>query len=343
MLNSFKISKLFGLDFSSGIKPVFYIVFLFFTLYVKAQENLVPNGDFEEYITCPSNNFPYYFVDRATQWFMPTTGSADYFNAYSSDLTANGILAFSVPQNYEGYQDAHSGQGYAGYYAGLVPANNNYHEYLSVKLNKPLEKEKWYYLSYYLSLADSTFLNGDPQQFVNYSGAYFSPKMEFIDNYFRIEVEAQFRSNPEVFLDDSLGWQKVDGYFLASGGEEFLTIGYFCKYQDVLFNYASSSDSGVLAYYYIDDVQLIETNVQFPNVFTPNFDGTNDIAFKFENVSEMDVEIFNRWGNEVLKTTTLVGWNGNDKTGHELSEGTYYYIVKYKGKKQKTGFIHLVR
>lgn len=301
------------------------------------------NGNFEEYFTCPSNNFPYYYVDRASHWFMPTTGSSDYFNACSSDLTAFGSLAFSVPQNYIGYQDAHSGNGYAGYYAALVPANNNYHEYLSVKLIEPLKKEKWYYLSYYLSLADSAAINGDPQQFVNYSGAYFSPKMEFINNYFRIEVEAQFRSNPEVFLDDSLGWQKVDGFFVSSGGEEYLTIGYFCKYLDVLFNYSNPSDSGVTAYYYIDDVQLTELNLEFPNVLTPNEDGVNDFAFKFENVPEIEVEIFNRWGNVVLMTTTLIGWNGKDKLGNELLEGTYYYVANYKGKKLKTGFIQLMR
>lgn len=60
-----------------------------------------------------------------------------------------------------------------------------------------------------------------------------------------------------------------------------------------------------------------------PNVFTPNDDGIND-NFEIEGLEQFDrVEllIFNRWGNEVYRSTNYQNnWNGQN-----LLEGVYYY------------------
>ncbi|MBI4946229.1 MAG: choice-of-anchor L domain-containing protein [Bacteroidetes bacterium] len=76
------------------------------------------------------------------------------------------------------------------------------------------------------------------------------------------------------------------------------------------------------------------SGLEFPNVFTPNEDGTNDL-FKpiiAKNATTMQITIFNRWGEEVYKwgTTsgeTWKGWDGTGKSGNKTSDGTYYYIV----------------
>ncbi len=69
-----------------------------------------------------------------------------------------------------------------------------------------------------------------------------------------------------------------------------------------------------------------------PNVFTPGGDGKNDlfIPFPYRYVESIDLVVFNRWGQEVFKTTDPdVLWDGkNAKNGKQLSDGTYYYICK---------------
>ena len=348
MLNSYKTYKLFSLSYKLGIKPVFFIFYFIITTTtnsIKAQENLVPNGDFEEYITCPDIDAPYYYVDRATHWFMPTTGSSDYFNSCSNyfDVLTNSYL-FSVPQNYKGNQEARSGYGYGGYYAVIVPLNNDYHEYMSVKLKRSLEKNKFYKLTYYVSLADSTFKEGEPQQFIDHSGAYFSNSPINSPNYYRIEENPQVYNEPLNYLNDSTGWQKIEGIFQAKGGEEYLTIGCFFKYEDVSFNFLGQPNDYVEAYYYVDDVHLEEANINFPNVFSANGDWVNDVAFQYIGINDWEIIILNRWGNVVFEVDTSIGWTGLDKNGNELPEGVYFYTVKTKnGEYIKTGFIHLVR
>jgi len=93
---------------------------------------------------------------------------------------------------------------------------------------------------------------------------------------------------------------------------------------------------------------------------SPNGDGLNDY-FIIDNIQQFPnntVRIFNRWGQEVFKTTNYDS-NGNVFNGYsdakatinkgaKLPTGTYYYILEYEyvneGQSQtinKAGFLHL--
>lgn len=69
-----------------------------------------------------------------------------------------------------------------------------------------------------------------------------------------------------------------------------------------------------------------------PNTFTPNGDGDNDVFKPFPGwrfVDQVDMQIFNRWGNLVFKTQDpALDWNGTATNGKRVSDGTYYYICK---------------
>lgn len=70
-----------------------------------------------------------------------------------------------------------------------------------------------------------------------------------------------------------------------------------------------------------------------PTGFTPNGDGYNDVFRPLgssEYVSEFEMTIWNRWGQEVFRSTDpLMGWDGKFKS-QDAQTGVYAYIINYK-------------
>lgn len=87
-------------------------------------------------------------------------------------------------------------------------------------------------------------------------------------------------------------------------------------------------------------------DIQYSNVFTPNFDGIND-CFKpgFDGrFSECyELKVFNRWGALIFESTGGQNhcWDGHTKGGKRCDEGTYYYITSLKGYEQH-GYVTLI-
>lgn len=71
-----------------------------------------------------------------------------------------------------------------------------------------------------------------------------------------------------------------------------------------------------------------ETDVFIPNAFTPNNDGNNDIFRVRSNfIDELELIIYNRWGQEVFRTTDKNGgWDGTFN-GQELAPDAYAYYL----------------
>jgi gliding motility-associated-like protein len=96
------------------------------------------------------------------------------------------------------------------------------------------------------------------------------------------------------------------------------------------------------------------------NIFTPDGDGINDyfIPINLEDYPDPTLEVYNRWGKIVYKMEHYQNdWDGTHyKSGNDLNEGVYYYIVipnssKYEYTEHKkdeikrtmAGYVHLVR
>jgi hypothetical protein len=106
-----------------------------------------------------------------------------------------------------------------------------------------------------------------------------------------------------------------------------------------------------------------EPIVSAPNVFTPSAINSENDVFELitENLEELQLIIFNRWGNIVFNETTVdpdndnPAWNGEmDNSGKEAEEGVYFYKYIAVGLKdpftdepativEGHGFLHLVR
>ncbi|MES2285611.1 MAG: PKD-like domain-containing protein [Bacteroidota bacterium] len=88
-------------------------------------------------------------------------------------------------------------------------------------------------------------------------------------------------------------------------------------------------------------IDVDKTNVFIvPNVFTPNDDNVNDVfAVQGIGLESLDAQIFNRWGQKVFEWHTINGdWDGRTASGVPAPSGTYYYIIKAKGKDGKDYF-----
>ena len=81
-------------------------------------------------------------------------------------------------------------------------------------------------------------------------------------------------------------------------------------------------------------IGISESNLLFPNAFTPNGDGINDIYKAkegWQSIVEFHAYIFNRWGQKLYEWTDPAGgWDGKYK-GKDVKQGVYYVLVKAKG------------
>lgn len=72
-----------------------------------------------------------------------------------------------------------------------------------------------------------------------------------------------------------------------------------------------------------------EGRIYFPNAFSPNGDGVNDIYIPYgKNMKRISYSIFNRWGEKVFESNSeLIGWDGTYK-GSQQPPGIYSYMAK---------------
>jgi gliding motility-associated-like protein len=101
----------------------------------------------------------------------------------------------------------------------------------------------------------------------------------------------------------------------------------------------TTSQGCTSTYTYVQTV--IPTEIIVPNVFSPNGDGKNDVL-EFSGVEyypNSSLQVFNRWGNEVFASASYKNtWRAPD-----VSEGTYYYVLKVSNGKEYTGHVTLLR
>lgn len=82
-----------------------------------------------------------------------------------------------------------------------------------------------------------------------------------------------------------------------------------------------------------EPVEIPESSLFVPNVFTPNGDQMNDVyALTAVNIASLNMRIFNRWG-QLVNELTRVGevWDARSLSGSLVPDGTYFYMLEAKG------------
>jgi gliding motility-associated-like protein len=94
----------------------------------------------------------------------------------------------------------------------------------------------------------------------------------------------------------------------------------------------------------------VPCTLEFFSFISPNEDGDNDQwlikNIDFQENKDNEVRIMNRWGAMVWQAEAYdnvnVVWEGKDKNGEILPDGTYFYFAKINGR-EYNGYVELIR
>ncbi|WP_430815262.1 OmpA family protein [Carboxylicivirga sp. RSCT41] len=256
------------------MKNLTTIIYLLLCINISSQ-NLVTNYGFENYQSISKDQGTIKVVD---DWWSPF-GEAKYFNSNNNYKTP---YRKYIPPGEDVYQSnpvyPFKGKAYVGLsMSGVIDSDEQ--DYLMTQLSEPLQKGLSYRVSMYVRL-------GEVWKYIDFIGAYFSKneysvsKDQTIFHYIPYKNDYEiikktkrgsliFREDTLQLLNDTLklnnrdDWVKIQGEYLAKGGEEYLTIGNFSINRNGLFNnnIAPKVKSEFYDYYYHDNTFYFIDNI----------------------------------------------------------------------------------
>lgn len=230
-------------------KFILHVLTFITPLGIFAQENLVPNHDFQ---TVEKKVKEEGQINLATPWISPTLAPADL---YSKDSKSDMV---TTPANAYGEEKPMEGDNYAGFLAYSYK-NKEPRSYLQVQLKQKLEAGKSYCVKMHISLADLS------KYATSHVAMALTKNAISANNTDILRVEKSIVSKKLTLYDKQFYWTEVCGVHKAEGDEEFLTIGNFTdddklKLEKVKRPRGFSSPQLYDAYYYVDNISVTETS-----------------------------------------------------------------------------------
>lgn len=304
------------------IRNIFF-VFLFGTARVFSQ-NLVLNPSFEDTVVCPYSTGN---INNAVGWHS-SRNTPDYYNS-CANINASLI---GVPTNFAGSQYAFDGNAYVGLgvFRKSIP---NLRECISSQLSGPLTIGTKYYVSGYVSRAD-TIEGEDWAGSVNKFGFKFTTTARTTSQPISINNFSHVHSDT-IFKNKNI-WYKVAGSFIADSSYNFIHLGNF--YDD------ANTDTFMcpeVAYLYVDlicvstdstcsnDITNINS-LDFSNniVISPN-PASDLIKLKSTLEDQMQLKIFDTYGSLIYQNDFKIDLKVNTC---KFPNGIYFLIIESTGR-----------
>lgn len=290
-------------------------------------QNLIPNPSFEDTVQL---NFGLTFPRF---WTQPTNASPNHYIPHARP-------EWQVPKNYAGYQYAHAGNAYMGIlmyslYGGSGLRRSR--EYIQIKLDNTLKQDSIYCFRMYVSLADSMRYASKGQL-----GVYFSNNEVGSNNNYHLPYTPQITVSPDDYIIDKVKWLRFDFEYMASGGEEYITIGNFNDTTaiDTLFVDGGSKETldYIGTYYYIDDlflghcdslpdttIGIFENELKHKLKLYPNPVGEH-FYLAYSGQEQLQFQLYNLMGQKVEAGVHKEVDRYRFSTGH-LPKGVYLLVV----------------
>ena len=287
------------------MKKLFITLFLAWAGYGACAQNLVPNGSFEEYTTCPTYlGYPQY----ATGW--QGILSSDYFHRCQSNLTAG------VPLNEVGWQEPADGDGYVGMITGDFGASW-YREMVVIQLEEPLQANVPICVSFRMAVGGFGSSSG--------SSALYTAPGTGVKFYNQIPIVDQSyvpSNTPAVFMDvlptDTSIWYYVSGIYVPDSDYTYLVIGNFSSEWETMAQQLDTTGFGSSAYSYsfVDDVRA-SFDLQFCEATAIKEYPTYRQVRAYPNPVSEEL-----WLTLDCAPKGLIRWSLHDLSGARMSEGS---------------------
>ncbi len=328
------------MEYIWGMKKIALLVFCFF-LFKGYGQNLVPNYSFEVYDTCPSGGG----INYAPPWLNPTSASPDYYNQCAISGGA------SVPTNVFGYQYAHTGVAYAGICVYGSDSSNNIfsaREYIEIELTDSLIANHRYCVNFYVNLADK--ISSTYNVAISEIGLLLSISRVNSSNAGPLPNTPQILSPVGMILDDSINWTLISGNYLAIGGERYITIGNFSNDVNTDTMEFNSSASIHGAYYYLDDISVVQCNVGIDEAnaevssfnLSPN-PNNGQMTLSYHLAQAAELSIYDMQGRRLITYTLPPNNQTLNLNLDQLNAGIYYYSLHTHDKQLKTEKLVIVK
>jgi len=231
------------------------IIFIFLTIVSSLySQNIIKNGDFEEFIECPTNLGQ---VSRCKYLFNPNFfTSPDYFNynCLGYKVTYNPYKLFEI--------NAQSGYGYIGL-GSRTELAYSYQEYVLLELDSILETNKKYKLTFFVKLNKLKY-------YQNVFDVVFTDKKEFkkrvIKGYSIIDETQVVSIHKKDGYKNYTDWEEVSVEYTGKGNESYILVGLNYKtlrkfsYNNKRKFLLDKNCVDDVCYYFFDNFSLIEVN-----------------------------------------------------------------------------------
>ncbi len=300
---------------------------------------LIANASFDQYYFKPIqliNNGQDQIESLLPAWYSPDKATPDYYSIHRS--------VEGVPPHFKQQNTPETYNGYVGLMLYLDDENlsrhllPDYSESLQTKLLEPLKKGRNYCFRINIRLSSNAGFSIDK------FGVLFSKEPLVID-YTKPPDAVSISFTKE--LTNTADWETLCANYVASGGENYITIGRFSSRSNLKVNrrnatYKSSLDVNASAYYLVDHVELYSVSdstacgCESPDAFVTNPDSIHpfteeitvgdtiileNIHFKFDSY-QLEQTSFNELNSlfRYLKTSPeikLVIMGHTDSVGSE--------------------------
>jgi hypothetical protein len=326
------------------MKILLTIIFLLFTTFLFAQQNLVPNPSFEDYYSCPTDMPQFYNVDK----WVDFTSNSDYYNSCASQSSYA-----SVPDNGAGYQEPFNinCHAYAGIYAYFSPIKNN-RDYIGCELLDSLIIGERYFALMKVSLANIANCG------INKLGIKFSTSPHYYGEPYNVNPPNYAQVYSSNIIMDTTNWVTIFGSFIADSSYKYLTIGNF--FTDSLTDTLIFSYSGCTSYYYIDNICVsIDSSYCYnysyncgeginayskSNIKIFPDPAINELTIDYSLTEKSYFELFDILGAKRKTVTLDCGSQTKRMDLTDIDNGLYFYsVVDMNGNRIKTGKLIVIK
>jgi hypothetical protein len=211
---------------------------LFIIPYICKAQNLVPNHSIESHTSCPNSQGNF----TPLNWLNANTSDPDYF--CSCDFQPSDMSFVNI--------SALDSNCFIGLYTSGHELATNGREYVTVQLSQTLVAEQQYCIEFHIKPMSLS------KYFIDKIGVLFSDTLAIFNHYEVLDFPERISMSDSI-MKDTINWTKLEKKYVASGAENYLTIGNFWHNYEM--DSILNSNSGwwvQFSYYYIDKVAVYE-------------------------------------------------------------------------------------